>query len=529
MKKILLFIVAIWTTFCYCQTVTRQLSETVATNHFRAHYGNAISVQSTEPHYRDTILCFYKVSMSNGAWCLIPSTMQVEPILMYGTSPLDSTDYAPAFLDLIEWYKIQIDTIIQRTDLTRMIPLSWNYILNPNRNTLPYYMGTKLLNEARDTLQRWKQGKNNDNGCSPSYNQECPEIDDLSHLCVIPNGFFGLDTCKCGRKPTGCAAVAMGQVMWYWQWPRKSEYRVYHWESMPPEMRNNTDPWEASNIAKLLRDCGRATDMGYCCFGSWATSENVENALRETFGYKTATRYLKEEWNYSTAWDDLIKSEIDNMRPVIMYGDNAAWFDGHFFVLDGYRYENGQTMYHVNWGHGQSNDSTYCLLNLMNENGDVYYHHNRCIVGISPTYNDEDITSLTYSVVPRYNKRVEYAYNRVAIPESGSSLTIEEKGQLKIEAGHDIVLQPGFSAQPGSEVVIRINEDWLNHKDIDLSSYSSYATVGQNYNIETKYADSWEFFVYTIEGSPIYQSAGSIVSDHACLWNGSCQSLPPGN
>ena len=524
MKKFFFILLIAWSVTGNCQTVSRQLAGSVATSHFRTHYAESIVPQAIISIYKDSTLCFYHVIMSNGAWCFVPSTMLVEPILMYGTEPYDTTDLAPAFVELIEWYKTQIDIIIRGTDVTRSIHSAWNYLLNPDRNISNYYAGTELLFEARNGVQKWRQTSNNDRGCSPSYNQDCPEINDLTHPC-LPNGIFGLDTCKCGRKPTGCAAVAMGQVMWYWQWPRESEYRTYHWENMPREINNNTDPWEASNISRLLRDCGRAADIHYCCFGSWTTANNIVDAFHQTFQYQSVHKYYKEDWDFGTAWNDLIKSEIDNRRPVIMYGDKNAWWDGHFFVLDGYRCENGMTLYHVNWGHGQSNNNDcYCQINLFHEIIDddtiIRSNHNRALVGIAPWYNDENITSLNYTAVPQYNRRFEYAYNKVSVPAAGSSLTVEVDGHFTIEAGNEVVLQPGFYARFGSEVDIHIDPTWQDHKTISLVSASSNATIGQDYCIETKNADSWEFLVYTITESSVLQTAGSITSDITCIWDG---------
>jgi hypothetical protein len=209
-----------------------------------------------------------------------------------------------------------------------------------------------------------------------------------------------------------------------------------------------------------------------------------------------------------------------------MYGDTLSWLNGHFFVLDGYRIENCETLYHVNWGHGQSNNNTYCLLNLLREGSKSFNQHNRVIVGISPTYDDNDILSLTYTVVPQNNKRSEYAYNKVSVPEAGSSLTVDAGGYLTVEAGNEIILRPGFYARMGSEVDIHIDPTWLDHKEISLVDYSPYATIGDDYYIETKNADSWELFVFTDNDSPMIQTAGSINSSVTCIWNG--YNLPEG-
>ena len=128
MKKNVFFLLMAWGVIANCQTVSRQLAEAVATSHFHRYYTEPIVPQTVISNYKDSTICFYHVIMSNGAWCLVPATMLVEPILMYGTEPYDTADLAPAFVDLIEWYKIQIDSIAKGADETRTMPPAWNYL-----------------------------------------------------------------------------------------------------------------------------------------------------------------------------------------------------------------------------------------------------------------------------------------------------------------------------------------------------------------------------------------------------------------
>ena len=66
----------------------------------------------------------------------------------------------------------------------------------------------------------WGQSINNDGGCENSYNLFFPYVSDN-------------DNCKCNRRYAGCGSVAMGQIMWYWQWPFVNKYRHYEWNDIP--------------------------------------------------------------------------------------------------------------------------------------------------------------------------------------------------------------------------------------------------------------------------------------------------------
>ena len=52
--------------------------------------------------------------------------------------------------------------------------------------------------------------------------------------------------------------------------------------------------------------------------------------------------------NYTTnEWIDLLKNEIDNLRPIIYSGYSDIFPDGHAWVCDGY---DALDYVHFNWG-----------------------------------------------------------------------------------------------------------------------------------------------------------------------------------
>ena len=293
-----------------------------------------------------------------------------------------------------------------------------------------YIVGGSLLDMTGRGRLCWSQGKNYDNGCSPSYNQDCPST-------II-------DCYACYHEPVGCAAVALGEIMWYWRWPESSEY---NWDSMPSKLRNTTANDSASVLSRFLRECGEAVGMTYACTGSFATMDNIVDALINRYGYHGSHKIYKSDWGFGSSWNDIVKSEIDHKRPVLFYGDSWAFFEGHFFVVDGYQENYEGIFYHVNWGHG-GNNNCFCRLDRIKEiqNGDTSYYdiNNRAIVGISPTYCiNQIISEVNYTKVPSGFSRNEFATDRVILPSLDNPLWVEPDGRLVIESGNEAILKDG--------------------------------------------------------------------------------------
>lgn len=327
-------------------TIDKNTVEKVASvfmNSFRGNEDPVLNIHKDTANNGTTSL--FHVFFKSGAWCIVSAEQAFPPILAYGTDSTDLTQKCDAFSDLIGWYKEQIDSLWkQPSEKGGKHPL-WAYYLDGMASKSYSTQTLALLDNVWGSeKQRWRQGAPNANptDCIKAYNKYCPESSEL--LCAP-----ALKCDKpCGRTPLGCGAVSIGQVMWYWQWPKESKYRKYYWQEMPPAIVDSTTDVQVENIARFLRDCGKAAEITYCCSGSWTFADNVVSALRDVFGYTNATKLKKNAWPYASAWGDIIKSEIDNKRPVIMYGDGGTWTTGHFFVVDGYRTEANVTQYHIN-------------------------------------------------------------------------------------------------------------------------------------------------------------------------------------
>lgn len=502
MKKIIIILLL---SIVYTGTLAQNMSVedivTVAINFMRRQGGCSLEISSTEPIIYEGIPCIYHVTFADSTWCYVSSDRRTTPILAYGLSGNFFDDIPSAFVNWKNQYLEQLASIKKLRNYNMTNNHYWDSLMISERSfPTQYQPNNSLLNSTGRGEIIWKQSTNNESGCSPSYNMDCPT---------------GLLTdCTCGRTPVGCGAVAMGMTMWYWQWPK-----TYEWELMPPKMTGSTPYNEATTIAEFLHYCGWLSSMTYMCGGSSTIGPNIKNALNEK-SYKSVRLYSKSDWR-PWAWRCLLLAEIDSRRPVILYGqpNNINFTDGHFFVVDGYKYS-PDLMFHINFGHGDAD--TWCSIDDFHEGDDNYTYQQAALVGISPTYNERDIYQVHYSEIIPNNWKTEYAYSTIALPESGHQLQVYSGAKLYLEAGDQIVLNPGFIASEGSEVKLHINPGLLEEMEISLLSLPNYIIQGEAYIITSKNADSWEFTVKEtsfMSSSTVYQAAGVIHDDITELWD----------
>lgn len=216
--------------------------------------------------------------------------------------------------------------------------------------------------------------------------------------------------------PTGCAAIAMSQVIRYYEWPKvgkgthqyddsstpcwdfsynkpdadsacpglsvidydcedsdsiKIDYENtrYDYFHMPWQLYNNMDGQTHLNddekwSAALVRHCATAVNMDFWKKGSHpdlGKGGGVGNqtyimgleALRDHFRYNAAS----EKHYYQSGWGKAVRNCLNEYRPVVFYSLN----DMHIYLCDGYAYSNPNqdVIYHFNFGWGGSWDGYY--------------------------------------------------------------------------------------------------------------------------------------------------------------------------
>ena len=179
------------------------------------------------------------------------------------------------------------------------------------------------------------------------------------------------------RCVTGCVATAMAMILKYHEYPVKGKgthsYKTssgiecsfdygnttFDWDNMLPQYEGNYNTTHANAVAQLMSACGIAVDMEYSPSASGAYSHQVGQALIDYFGYDGNLGLVYRQYFASAEWMNLIKSEINEKRPIYYFGSSDD--GGHAFVFDGY---NEEDMVHVNWGWSGMNNGYFEVASL---------------------------------------------------------------------------------------------------------------------------------------------------------------------
>ncbi len=252
--------------------------------------------------------------------------------------------------------------IIQNLDNTESLK-EWNSALSKNTQ--------QSLDDAGPLLTTtWDQGE--------WYNYYCP---------AVPSG-------SGGHTLVGCVAIAMGQIMKYYNFPEKGflshsyDHPVYGTQTA--NFGESTYNWRAmgktassssyQDIATLLYQAGVSDDMNYGPGASSANPESVPWALTTYFNYDpTSVKYVKKASYSDNEWKELLKTELHAFRP-IYYGGYGS--DGHAWVCDGWRLSDD--MFHMNWGWGGNCDGWYRIGQFNIAFQGTFNKDNEAVIGIKP-------------------------------------------------------------------------------------------------------------------------------------------------
>lgn len=285
----------------------------------------------------------------------------VIPVLGYSLEQPFSTDMAESTLEWLRAYNQEIQANKDaRIEASTEVKAAWASLRE--NGSLPVFNRSEVCPLV---FTRWRQR-------SP-YNMYCPE-----------------------ESLTGCVAIVMGQIMKYWECPVRgvgshSYYyepygtlsanfgaTTYDWDNMPATINDNSADAAKRAVATLLYHCGVSVDMKYSPDGSSTPSTKVLDAMTQYFSYDPAIS-LEYKSNYTdNQWKQLLKDELDALRPVFYAGQTRA---AHAFICDGY---DASDLFHFNWGWGGTNDGFYAIGALNPGTYGPYNAINYAIVGIKP-------------------------------------------------------------------------------------------------------------------------------------------------
>lgn len=315
----------------------------------------------------------------NDNWILVSSDKRTEAILARFTHPTkpDLKSFPPQAQYLISCYEHDI-AYVQDTCKDCHVRDNWEKqpVKSPKQgppiNTLPSFVEPLLGDIA------WNQYGNEswNPDCEKVYNKFCPPITtNKSYLC--------------GHAVAGCVAVAIAQIMRYWEWPYMAdipttvggsikETHFFGLEASPPWLSNYSTELEVALTAGFLRDCGYDLGMSYG-ESSGATDAAAVNTFIH-FGYNPNTIHNQKKW-YTSGWTNILRSEIAAGHPVYYSGRTAGvGGSGHAFILDGY---DASGLYHVNLGWGPYYNDYY-FIDTITAGGSSYSHWQGAIWGIQP-------------------------------------------------------------------------------------------------------------------------------------------------
>ncbi|MCK4357812.1 MAG: C10 family peptidase [Candidatus Cloacimonetes bacterium] len=397
---------------------------------------------------------FYIFTFEPGGFVIVSADDATIPILGYSFISEAKEDIThPAVKEWMDNYHRQIDYVItQNIDNSETIDL-WQNILG--KDFSGFDNGKDVLPLLSTTWnQNWP------------YNELCPA--DISG----PNG----------HAYAGCVATAMGQVMKYHNHPMpgvslhsyihttygslSADFSTtnYDWMNMPDYISSSNMP-----IATLLYHSGIAVDMDYGPSGSGASIVFAIIALRTYFNYDTSLQLVYKADYLVLDWENLLKYELDNSRPMLYAGVNPASPSGHAFVCDGYQSTN---YFHFNWGWSGSYDGYY-YLNSLCPGTHNYTNDQQAIIGFIP-----NTSSYVYPLFSGF----EYSkYDWTIIDNDGDGNKWKRYGEH-----HTGVKCIGVQANPAG------SDDWLITRQLGLSDNSminfsfwarSWYPANQDFNV----------------------------------------------
>ncbi len=299
------------------------------------------SLKATMPTSGKAAFYVFNTSTAGKGYVIIAGDDRLPTVLGYSDSgSIDAGDVPPALQEWLDGYAAQVEAIAAGA-----APEARNNISRPAIEPLVHV--------------RWSQGM--------PYNRLLPHVNgsENAHAYV------------------GCVAVAMAQIMAYWQYPSRATQTLEGYTSYPGRTYELTMPslqpvdfeWDLMQDTYYINDSTTAaanavaTLMLYSTtslkssFGLTATgsfTRYIPDRLINYFGYKNSARYIYRESFSTEGWEDVIYAELAAGRPVAYGGNKQS--SGHAFVCDGY---DGEGRFHINWGwNGKSNG--YFLLNLLN-------------------------------------------------------------------------------------------------------------------------------------------------------------------
>ena len=235
------------------------------------------------------------------------------------------------------------------------------------------------------------------------------------------NSKLPIDPSTNKRVLTGCGATSAAMVIAYWgkhnyrrgctkvssyisnkgktteiTLPELKPITVFDFDNMLNTISEiNKSATAKDAVSTLISYIGNSLVSDYTSNGTSSTTSNTLSALKNKFRMGANAKIIYAS-NGAEDWKEQIYKELENNRPVLCRGNNAAGTGGHIFIVDGYDPETDK--FHFNWGWGGSYDGWFDINILTPTSTSNYSYKKAAIVGIQPDYklgdtnNDGKIT-----------------------------------------------------------------------------------------------------------------------------------------
>lgn len=324
---------------------------------------------------------YHMINFPEGGWAIVSADDVVHPVIAF--SETGSIDLGKPFSPEFQYWMDRVGHEIAVAVKQKATPLQktdtqWKNLSLDKVSKAPFAQRTYDTVVSPMVTTTWNQGL--------YYNQMCPVDAD------------GPD----GHCRVGCTAVAMAQIMKYYNYPTTGigshTYTPYTFGTTYGELTADfgatTYNWTSmlstlvdynSEVATILYHTGVSLEMNYSPNRSGANvSFAAVKALKTYFGY-SASVHFKYRYSYDSGeWLTLLRNELDNHRPVLYRGSGDQ--GAHSFICDGYAAgEQGNNDYfHFNWGWGGYLDGYFYLDDLTPDNQN-YNSLQGGVFGISPS------------------------------------------------------------------------------------------------------------------------------------------------
>ncbi len=391
---------------------------------------------------------FYIFNIKGGGFVIVSGDDKAAPVLGFSDKgQIDVNNMAEPLKDMLRGYKAEIEYL--KTHKIKAAPRSFTQD-NPE--------GTVIVEPMTKTV--W--------GSEEPYNNMCPLLNNE-------------------RSKTGCVAVCMAQILYFWKYPSSCDSLLTYWSgrlsayvpALPAtqfeydKMIMNYSHWDAATskvvqdvyteeqaqaVATLLRYCGQSVKMNYSPSLSTPTGSGVVLNAMKKFGFNSKSRRIYRD-DYKDTWDEIMRGELDAGRPIMYwgYGPGAASV-GHALVIDGYDSEN---FFHLNLGWYGVNNGWYLTsaIIFVNRYGqDIFYDRKiSMLLDIEPPLfcsmdaeisANSNILVLGDSFAPQANVNMRTSYRTLPVmfnltDAQGNQVALSESAtlnRLTFENGSDISL-----------------------------------------------------------------------------------------